>query len=328
MHTDADPALAAAYADELAELAWRIRQGFDTSLVMMPADQAVDRAVHTELWPVVLADEGNNTAGGSPGDGTAILAQLRAHDWPDAALFLRDEVAVRDAISAGVGARISVTVGGRREPTNGEPCPIEGVVRLVASGGPLPGHLLRTRAWWRSLRAGEPTSSSRSTRRARSHRPTSGASDRATRPAHHRGPVGRGLPARLRARGADRAIHHRGRHARRHEPRPTPVRVPPCPAPGLPAGAGRSIRGRGRARLPAASVTVRVRAWRRSEAAVRRPAPRRLRHGRNRRSAAQMPGATTTLPRATTSAGPLSTRMSVSGSPRTAMRSATQPGST
>jgi microcystin degradation protein MlrC len=142
VHTDRDASLAGDYADELAELAWRTRSGFDTSLVMMPVEQAVERSVHTDHWPVVLADEGNNTAGGSPGDGTTILAQLKAHGWPDAALFIRDEIAVREVITAGAGARVSLTVGGRHEPTNGDPCAIEGVVRLVAAGSPLRGELL------------------------------------------------------------------------------------------------------------------------------------------------------------------------------------------
>lgn len=155
VHADRDVALAQAYADELAELAWRTRHGFDTSLVMMAAPQAVSRALHTPHWPVILADEGNNTAGGSPGDGTVILRELRSNGWPSAALFIRDEAAVELAVAAGVGARLSMTVGGRREPTNGEPCEIDGVVRLIALGRGLPGIALSEPGLTAVVRCGE-----------------------------------------------------------------------------------------------------------------------------------------------------------------------------
>src|SRR5207244_10389397 len=57
--TDGDPALAQRIVDELAELALRLRRGFETELVLTPVDQAVDRAVTSPHWPVILADQGN-----------------------------------------------------------------------------------------------------------------------------------------------------------------------------------------------------------------------------------------------------------------------------
>jgi microcystin degradation protein MlrC len=141
--TNNEPGLAQRYADELCRLAWRLRRGLDTELVMTPVTTAVERAATTDDWPVILADQGNNTAGGSPGDGTAILAALKAADWPDAALFLRDEAAVAAAWAAGVGQTIEVSVGGKYEPLNGGPVTVSGVVRLIAeptvahvTGGP------------------------------------------------------------------------------------------------------------------------------------------------------------------------------------------------
>jgi microcystin degradation protein MlrC len=134
VNADGDRALAERYAAELAALAWRLRRGFSTELVMTPVATAIERAVHAARWPVILADQGNNTAGGSPGDGTAILDGLRAAGWPDAALFIRDEEAVAAAWAAGVGAELSVAVGGKNEPTNGAPVLLHGIVRLLTSG--------------------------------------------------------------------------------------------------------------------------------------------------------------------------------------------------
>jgi microcystin degradation protein MlrC len=131
---DGDRALAEGYAAELADLAWRLRRGLDTDLVMTPVETAIERAVNAPRWPVILADQGNNTAGGSPGDGTAILSGLKAAGWPDAALFIRDEAAVEAAWAAGVGREIDLSVGGKNEPLNGPPVPIRGLVRLLTLG--------------------------------------------------------------------------------------------------------------------------------------------------------------------------------------------------
>jgi microcystin degradation protein MlrC len=132
--TDGDAGLAERIVAELAELAWRLRRGFLTDLVLTPVETAVRRALRSSAWPVILADQGNNTAGGSPGDGTAILTALKAAGWPDAALFVRDEEAASAAVRAGVGADFAMAVGGKLEPTNGEPVPIEGRVRLISDG--------------------------------------------------------------------------------------------------------------------------------------------------------------------------------------------------
>jgi microcystin degradation protein MlrC len=130
--TDGDRGLAQKHARELSQLAWRLRRGTQTELVLTPVDVAIDRAVHAREWPVILADQGNNTAGGSPGDGTAILAGLKAVGWPDAALFIADPEAVEAAWAAGVGQEVDLVVGGKNEPTNGEPVAMRARVRLIA----------------------------------------------------------------------------------------------------------------------------------------------------------------------------------------------------
>ena len=132
--TDGDPALAQKLIDELSEMAWQLRRGFLTDLVMTPVDTAVRRAATSPIWPVILADQGNNTAGGSPGDGTAILGALKDIGWPDASLFIHDAGAAREAITAGIDGHFVGSVGGKREPTNGDPVPIDGSVRAITNG--------------------------------------------------------------------------------------------------------------------------------------------------------------------------------------------------
>lgn len=138
--TDADPDLAQRVVDELAALAWTLRRGFATDLVLAPVDQAVARAVNAHLWPVILADQGNNAAGGSPGDGTAILAALKQHNWPDAALFINDAEAAGAAATVGVGGAFRMAVGAKLDRTSGEPVELDGRVRLVMDGQIVDGH--------------------------------------------------------------------------------------------------------------------------------------------------------------------------------------------
>lgn len=133
VNADGDAALAREYAQELAALAWKLRRGILVDLVLTPVESAIDRALHA-AGTTILADQGNNTAGGSPGDGTAILAGLKAAGWPDAALFIRDEEAVAAAWHAGVGSEIELAVGGKHEPTNGAPVVVRGTVRLLTLG--------------------------------------------------------------------------------------------------------------------------------------------------------------------------------------------------
>jgi microcystin degradation protein MlrC len=134
VHTDREPELAGELARELAELAWDLRRAFDTKLVMMAPPAAVERAISTQDWPVILADEGNNTAGGSPGDGTVILAELKSHGWPDAALFIRDAPAVAQCFTAGIGAAVELDLGGKLEPSNGRPVRVGGRIHFLSEG--------------------------------------------------------------------------------------------------------------------------------------------------------------------------------------------------
>ncbi|HVC33596.1 MAG TPA: MlrC C-terminal domain-containing protein, partial [Chloroflexota bacterium] len=132
VNADGDRDLARRHARDLAQLAWRLRRGTQTDLVLTPVDTAIERAIHAPEGPVILADQGNNTAGGSPGDGTAILAGLKAAGWPDAALFIADPESVDAAWAAGIGGEVDLQVGGKNEPTNGAPVAMRAAVRLIA----------------------------------------------------------------------------------------------------------------------------------------------------------------------------------------------------
>ena len=131
--TDNDPALARRYADELASFMWEMRREFVPDLAT-PVE-AVRRAMAAPKGPVVLSDQGDNPGGGAPCDGTLLLGPLIAAGATNAAVaVIADAEAAAQAIAAGVGATVTLAIGGKRDTFHGAPLTLTGVVRNVTDG--------------------------------------------------------------------------------------------------------------------------------------------------------------------------------------------------
>lgn len=122
------------YARELAGLFWARRGEFVCELV--PAREAVQRALARVSGTVILCDSADATTSGSTGDSTEILhALLQAAPLPEIALAnVVDPQAVAQAIAAGVGATIAVQVGGRLAPQTFQPATFTGYVKTISDG--------------------------------------------------------------------------------------------------------------------------------------------------------------------------------------------------
>jgi microcystin degradation protein MlrC len=131
--TDNDQALADRLADRLAATAWEHRREFlHTAL---PVGEAVARALATAGRPVILADIADNTGGGAGGDTTEILRELlRVGARQTTVACIWDAEAVQACVKAGVGATVTVRVGGRVDPSHGAPVPVTGRVRTLSDG--------------------------------------------------------------------------------------------------------------------------------------------------------------------------------------------------
>lgn len=116
----------------LAEAAWNGRTQFAADVV--PVDEAVRRAAAATRGPVILVDVADNVGGGSPGDGTALLAELVAERVKGSVVSIADKESVDAAWDAGVGARVSLHVGGKSDDLHGTPVPFEGTVRWAGDG--------------------------------------------------------------------------------------------------------------------------------------------------------------------------------------------------
>jgi microcystin degradation protein MlrC len=131
--TDGDEALAERLADELAEAAWALRREFlHTAL---PVKDAVARALALDGRPVVLADIADNTGGGAAGDTTELLRELlRVGARGSTVACLWDPEAAAACAAAGVGATVTLPVGGKVDPSHGAPVTVTGRVRTLSDG--------------------------------------------------------------------------------------------------------------------------------------------------------------------------------------------------
>jgi microcystin degradation protein MlrC len=97
---------------ELAQRLWDQRRALIGTYPSL--DSYLDRAARGTEQPLILGDQGDRVAGGSPGDGTYVLRALLARDdLPPSAVPITDAEAVRACQAAGLGASVTLTVGGR-----------------------------------------------------------------------------------------------------------------------------------------------------------------------------------------------------------------------
>ena len=133
--TDDDPARAAAMARRLIDQAWSVRRR-----LMADGRPTVGEALEAALGlpaPVVVADAGDATNGGAPGDSTELLrAALARPDAPSVLLSVRDAGAARGACAAGEGARVELVLGAGDAGDYNARTALAGTVTRVG-GGPI-----------------------------------------------------------------------------------------------------------------------------------------------------------------------------------------------
>jgi microcystin degradation protein MlrC len=95
---------------------------------------AVRDALARTAHPVVLADVSDNVGGGSPGDGTALLAELVAQRASGAVVIIADAEAVAAARRAGSGNEVELEVGGKSDTLHGTPVRIAGEICALSDG--------------------------------------------------------------------------------------------------------------------------------------------------------------------------------------------------
>lgn len=131
--TNNDPALAQKLADELGE--WCYARRADWHYELPSTKEALAQAEAAGKYPIVLADTRDNTGGGSPGDSTEMLRVFIEAGLEEACLlYMVDREVVGACHAAGVGATLTMLVGGKSSPLQGEPVEMTFEVMALSDG--------------------------------------------------------------------------------------------------------------------------------------------------------------------------------------------------
>lgn len=135
--TDANAEAADAIMEALLDRAWAAREQFVYR--GEPLTDAVARAKTRTEGPVVLLDHCDNVASGGTMDTTAVLAEVLKQGLENVLFYsIHDPESVRQAIAAGVGAEVTLSLGGKTPmPSIGVPNPpltVTGRVKRITDG--------------------------------------------------------------------------------------------------------------------------------------------------------------------------------------------------
>ena len=140
--TDGDRPLAERLRDELLDQAWTDREDFVYRIEPLAQSLARAKALPPPAageGPIVLLDHYDNCASGGTMDTTVVLAAILREGLDNVAAFaVFDPEAVQQAIAAGIGAEISLSIGGKMKmpaiPGDSPPLTVTGTVKTISNG--------------------------------------------------------------------------------------------------------------------------------------------------------------------------------------------------
>ena len=130
-------AKADAVVDRLLDAAWARKADFIYQHEAL--EKAVARAKTLTDGPVVLLDHADNVGSGGTSDSMAVIAELLRQGLQDVAVgAVWDPAAVREMMAAGVGATVTLDLGGKTDMPSigatGKPLRLTGTVRRLSDG--------------------------------------------------------------------------------------------------------------------------------------------------------------------------------------------------
>ena len=140
--TDGDRELSERLRDELLDRAWVEREAFVYKIEPLEQSVARARAMPPPApgeGPIVLLDHYDNCASGGTMDTTAVLAEIMRLGLEGVAAFaIYDPEAVQQAIAAGIGAQVALSIGGKIAmpaiPADSPPLAVRGTVKTISNG--------------------------------------------------------------------------------------------------------------------------------------------------------------------------------------------------
>ena len=121
-------------AGSLAQRYWQARSAFHFGSQVGSIQECVRWAAESQTQPVILADSGDNPTGGGVGDRADVLREVLTQQLSGVILAaITDEAAVQRCFAVGVGAAVTLRVGGTLDPASA-PVEVEGTVTHLHGG--------------------------------------------------------------------------------------------------------------------------------------------------------------------------------------------------
>ena len=137
--TDGDLKLAEDLRDELLDRAWVEREAFVYEIEPLKESITRAKAIAPGEGPIVLLDHYDNCASGGTMDTTTVLAEIFRQGLENVAAFaIYDPEVVQQAIAAGIGAEVTLSIGGKMKmpaiPGKSPPLTVTGTVKTISNG--------------------------------------------------------------------------------------------------------------------------------------------------------------------------------------------------
>ena len=121
------------YVDQLSAWVWEKRQDWISQ--PLKAKEALDQGERIGKYPVIFADQADNTGGGAPGDSTEILRMFIDQSLEQAAiLYMVDPESASVAHEIGIGGKLKRTIGGISHVKCGPPVFVDAEIIALSDG--------------------------------------------------------------------------------------------------------------------------------------------------------------------------------------------------
>jgi microcystin degradation protein MlrC len=125
-----DRDLAHRQAARLARAVWEQRAAFGPDVETASPEEAVSRALAARESTVFISDSGDNVTAGGAGDIPLFVERLLAAKASDAVVAgIADAAAVSRCAASGIGARVTLPIGGKLDSIHAQPLEVTGTVR-------------------------------------------------------------------------------------------------------------------------------------------------------------------------------------------------------
>ena len=130
--TVGDPAQARTWLEPLAaEALARAQEG---NPLDPPIDEVMPEALQRATGPIGLVEPSDNIGGGTPGDGTGILAALLKYDVQNAAIVINDPEMAAACHGVSIGDSLRLRIGGKLDRFHGDPIELEVKLEHLSDG--------------------------------------------------------------------------------------------------------------------------------------------------------------------------------------------------